>query len=96
VDSRTILIRMLSNLRSIYLTRRANRKLLAVLDLLLLATPENPEELLTRAMVKMNLHMHSSAERDLQHFLQLRPDADNKGEIEQQLRVARMLRSQMN
>lgn len=96
VDARAILIRMLSNLRGIYITRRANRKLLAVLDLLLLAMPENAEELFSRAMVKMNLHMHSSAERDLQHFLQLRPQADNKGEIEQQLRVARMLRSQMN
>jgi regulator of sirC expression with transglutaminase-like and TPR domain len=96
VEARSILIRMLSNLRGIYITRRANRKLLAVLDLLLTATPGDADELFSRAMVKMNLHMHASAERDLQQYLKLRPDADNKGEIEHQLQVARMLRSQMN
>lgn len=96
VDSRAILIRMLNNLRGIYLTRRSNRKLLAVLDLLLLASPENADDYFARAMVKMNLHLHTSAERDLQHFLALRPEADNKGEIEQQLKLARLLRSQMN
>jgi regulator of sirC expression with transglutaminase-like and TPR domain len=96
VEARSILIRMLSNLRGIYITRRANRKLLAVLDLLLIATPGDADEFFSRAMVKMNLHMHASAERDLQQYLKLRPDADNKGEIEHQLQVARMLRSQMN
>ena len=96
VDARSILIRMLSNLRGIYITRRANRKLLAVLDLLLIAIPGDADELFSRAMVKMNLHMHASAERDLQQYLRLRPEADNKGEIEHQLQVARMLRSQMN
>ena len=96
VGARSILIRMLSNLRGIYLTRRANRKLLAVLDLLLIAAPGDADDLFSRAMVKMNLHMHASAERDLQQYLRLRPEADNKGEIEHQLQVARVLRSQMN
>lgn len=96
VNSRSILIRMLSNLRGIYIARRANRKLLAVLDLLLIAAPDDSDELFSRAMVKMNLNMHASAERDLLQYLRLCPEADNKGEIEHQLQLARMLRSLMN
>lgn len=96
VDARSILIRMLSNLRGIYITRRANRKLLAVLDLLLIAIPGDADGLFSRAMVKMNLDMHTSAERDLQQYLRLCPEADNKGEIEHQLKLVRMLRSLMN
>lgn len=96
VDSRRILIRMLSNLRGIYLTRRANRKLLAVLDLLLMAAPDDVDELFSRAMVKMNLHMHASAERDLRQYLRLSPETANRSEIEKQLQIAQVLRSQMN
>ncbi|MDZ7639346.1 MAG: transglutaminase-like domain-containing protein [Bryobacterales bacterium] len=96
VDPRAILLRMLNNLRGIYITRRANRKLLAVLDLILLADPQNADELFARAMAKMNLHMHSGAERDLQQFLRLRPESGDRDAIEHQLQIARMLRSQMN
>ncbi|MCW5965412.1 MAG: transglutaminase family protein [Bryobacterales bacterium] len=96
VDSRTILIRMLNNLRGIYINRKANRKLLGVLDLLLLADPGNAEEYFTRAMTKMNLHLYVSAERDLLHFLQLMPESDLKEEVTRHLELARVMRSQMN
>jgi regulator of sirC expression with transglutaminase-like and TPR domain len=96
VDTRLVLIRMLNNLRGIYITRKANRKLLYVLDLLLLANPDNAEEYFTRAMVKMNLHQHASAERDLLHFLQLSPEHAMKDEVSRQLELARVMRSQMN
>ncbi len=96
VDPRTILIRMLNNLRGIYINRKANRKLLQVLDLLLLANPGNVEEYFTRAMAKMNLHLYASAERDLLHFLKLMPDSELKDEISRQLELARTMRSQMN
>lgn len=96
VDTRSILLRMLQNLRGIYLTRRANRKLLAVQNLLLLACPEDAEEFFSRAMVKMNLHLHASAERDLLQFLKLRPESDLKGEVRKQLELVRVMRSQMN
>lgn len=96
VDSRTILIRMLNNLRGIYITRKSNRRLLQVLDLLLLADPSNAGEYFTRAMVKMNLHLHSSAERDLLHFLKLSPSSDLQDEVKRQLELARLMRSQLN
>lgn len=96
VDTRTILVRMLNNLRGIYITRKSNRKLLRVLDLLLLANPEHAEEYFTRAMVKMNLHLHASAERDLLRFLKLSPENGLAAEVTRQLELARILRSQMN
>jgi len=96
VSARSILMRMLQNLRGIYLTRRSNRKLLAVQDLLLLAVPDDADELFSRAMVKMNLHMHASAERDLNQFLQLSPASELGEEVKKQLALVRMMRSQMN
>jgi regulator of sirC expression with transglutaminase-like and TPR domain len=96
VDPRAILLRMLHNLRGIYLTRRSNRKLLAVQDLLLLACPEDADEYFSRAMVKMNLHLHASAERDLLRFLQLRPKSEMRQEVERQLHLVRLMKAQMN
>ena len=96
VDTRAILVRILNNLRGIYITRKANRKLLCVLDLLLLANPADAQEIFTRAMVKMNLHLHSSAERDLLRFLQLLPESEMSAEVTHQLQIARLMRSQMN
>ncbi|MCU0227994.1 MAG: transglutaminase-like domain-containing protein [Bryobacterales bacterium] len=96
VNARTILVRMLNNLRGIYITRKANRKLLQVLDLLLLADPGNAQEYFARAMAKMNLHLYSGAERDLLRFLQLTPDNNLKKAVQHQLELARMMRSQLN
>ncbi len=96
VTNRTILVRMLNNLRGIYITRKENRKLLQVLDLLLWANPDNAEEYFTRAMAKMNLHLYSSAERDLLQFLQMAPDDAIKDKITKQLELVRMMRSQLN
>lgn len=96
VDPRSILLRMLHNLRGIYLTRRSNRKLLAVQNLLLLACPEDAEEYFSRAMAKMNLHLHASAERDLLRYLHLRPQSERRAGVEKQLELVRLMRAQMN
>jgi regulator of sirC expression with transglutaminase-like and TPR domain len=70
---RTILIRMLNNLRLIYLQRQSWRKASRVLDLLLEADPVDADALRQRAASYAATLRYRSAAQDLERYLELRP-----------------------
>jgi regulator of sirC expression with transglutaminase-like and TPR domain len=78
VSPRQILMRMLNNLRAIYFQRRAHRKALAVLDLLIVAVPGSPEEYRQRGVLRAEVEQFGGAREDFETYLRLAPDSGDR------------------
>ena len=89
VGRRQIVIRMANNLRGVYLSRRSYGKALQILDLLLAADPNAAEEYKQRGIVHLQMRNVSAARADLETYLRLAPEADDRPEIEKHLRSVR-------
>ncbi len=85
VTKRQILVRMLSNLKAIYLRGQAFDKARQVLDLLIEAAPEYAEEYRHRGLVHLRLLNHRAAKADLENYLRLEPAAPEREQVEKQL-----------
>ena len=85
VNKRQILVRMLSNLKAIYLRGEAFDKARQVLDLLIQAMPEYAEEYRHRAIVHMKQQNHRAARQDFETYLRLEPQAPEREQVEKQL-----------
>jgi regulator of sirC expression with transglutaminase-like and TPR domain len=72
---REILVRLLSNLKSIWLRRRAFTKALAICDRILLLIPESPPELRDRGRVYEQLGCQALALADYERLLEIAPEA---------------------
>lgn len=88
VDKRQILFRMINNLRGIYFSRRSYTKALQVMDLLIDATPELADHYKQRALLHLQMRRMRAARADIEKYLALAPDADDRAEMEQQLKAA--------
>jgi regulator of sirC expression with transglutaminase-like and TPR domain len=94
VDKRQILFRMINNLRGIYFSRRSYAKGLQVMDLLIEITPELAELHKQRALLYLQMQNMKSARKDLESYLRLAPEAEDREEMELQLKsVVRWLAS---
>ena len=87
IGKRQIVIRMLNNLRNVYLGRRAYPKALQTLNLLLVSNPDDPEHFKQRSLVHLQMRNMKAARTDLETYLRLMPDALDRGEIQKQLRA---------
>ena len=85
VNKRQILVRILSNLKAIYLRGEALDKARQVLDLLIQAMPDYPDEYRHRGLVHMKQLNHRAAKADLEAYLRLEPDSPERDQIKQQL-----------
>lgn len=85
VSGRQILIRMLTNLKSIYLKGQALDKAKQVINLLVLAHPDDPEEYRLRGLINLQQLNHRAARADLETFLRLAPAGSERAQVEQQL-----------
>jgi regulator of sirC expression with transglutaminase-like and TPR domain len=85
VTKRQILVRMLSNLKVIYMRGEAFDKARQVLDLLIEAMPEYAEEYRHRGLVHMRQLNHRAAKADLETYLRLEPDSPEREAVEKQL-----------
>lgn len=85
VSKRQILVRMLSNLKAIYLRGEAFDKARQVLDLLIDAMPEYAEEYRHRGLVHLRQLNHRAAKADLETYLRLEPDSPEREQVEKQL-----------
>ena len=83
-----ILARMLRNLVHIYLDRRDHAHALAAVDLLLVLTPESPEDVRLRGLLYERLECFGAALADLRRYLALAPAAPDVQAIE--ARIARL------
>lgn len=88
---RTIVIRMLNNLRLIYLQRQNWTKARQVLDLLLEADPVDADAIRQRAATLAATQQFRSAAEELERYLKLRPFDPDKEELQNQIgRLHRM------
>ncbi len=81
VTSRQFLVRMLSNLKIIYLNREEWEKALAAVERILLLFPGVPLELRTRGLIHYQLGHWTSACEDLETYLAKVPSAEDAPNI---------------
>jgi regulator of sirC expression with transglutaminase-like and TPR domain len=85
VTKRQMLVRMLSNLKAIYIRGEAFDKARQVLDLLIEAMPEYAEEYRHRGVVHLRQMNHRAAKLDFETFLRLQPNSPEREAVEKQL-----------
>jgi len=78
---REILVRMLRNLKAIYLRQENSTRALSVVDRILLVWPDLPEEVRDRGLLYDRLECAQAALQDYRRYLDLAPDAPDAGEI---------------
>lgn len=80
-----ILLRMLRNLKAIYLHKRSFDKALVILDDILELAPAQPQELRERGQVYEQLECFRAASEDYQRYLDLQPSAPDLLDIRERL-----------
>jgi len=96
LGTRQILLRMLTNLKHIYIHRKDFRRALMACDRILLLNPTLAIELRDRGVVNFHLKYYSRAIHDLGTYIELAPEASDIEEIRQQIKVIRQLIAMMN
>ncbi len=93
---REILVRMLRNLKGIYLRTENYAKALAAANRILLIEPELPEELRDRGRLHERLECFRAAADDYAHYLALEPHAADAHEISTRLTELKQFVSRLN
>jgi regulator of sirC expression with transglutaminase-like and TPR domain len=96
VTHRQILLRMLNNLKAIYVEARSFDKSLAMVDMLLLIEPDDPLQYRDRGLLHRQLRHFSRAARDIEQYLKMVPEAKDKKEMREQLQDLRRIQAMMN
>jgi regulator of sirC expression with transglutaminase-like and TPR domain len=86
---REILVRMLTNLKHLYLRGRDFGRALACCERILLLVPDAPLELRDRGLVYERLECFAAAAADLERFLQEAPDDESAPAVRDHLRALR-------
>jgi regulator of sirC expression with transglutaminase-like and TPR domain len=85
VSNRQLLIRMLTNMKLIYLRGQALDKARQVIDLLIHARPEDAEEYRLRGLIYLQQLNHRAAKTDFESYLKLVPANVDPHQVQQQL-----------
>ena len=96
VSNRQILIRMLNNLKLIYLKAGTFDKALVMVELMVLAEPDADELYRERGLLRLQMRQFKDAARDLEHYLKSREDIEDRSQIEGYLIDLRRIRAMMN
>jgi regulator of sirC expression with transglutaminase-like and TPR domain len=92
VSRRQMLTRILNNLKTVYMTSRNFKKVLPLVDLVLVIYPRSPEDVKQRALLRYSLGQTKAAAEDLEEYLKMSPEASDSDEIRQTaLSIRRML-----
>jgi regulator of sirC expression with transglutaminase-like and TPR domain len=94
--NRQILLRMLNNLKDIYLKSRAIDKCLSMVDMMLMIDSEDLIQFRDRGLLRLQLRQFAAAGRDLEHYLQHSPNAEDRPEIENHIKELKRIRAMMN
>ncbi len=89
INSRQILIRILNNLKGIYVKADEYSKAIAVVDRLLILRPDSPCDLRDRGLLACQLKRYAEVSADLDRYLRLVPDAEDRTVIRDHLRSIR-------
>lgn len=82
---REIIVRMLRNLKQVFLQAREYEPALSCSERILLVEPELPPELRDRGLLYHQLECYSAAQADLERFLALAPDDDSAEVVREKL-----------
>lgn len=93
---RQILVRMLINLKQIYLRARNLPKALRVLDLLVAASPDDAAGVRDRALLLAQAGRLAAAARDLEHYLKMAPAGEDATTAKRHLAEVRRRMAAMN
>ncbi len=96
VSHKNLLVRMLNNLKHIYLHTEDYERALAISDRILLLIPRSPLERRDRGFIHLSLKHYGRALRDLSAYVELVPSAEDNEEIQRQIKALRQLISIMN
>ena len=96
VDKRQILFRIVNNLRGIYFSRRSYLKALEVMNLLIDATPALADHYKQRGLLYLQMQRLGAARADLERYLKLAPNAEDRAEMEQQVRALVLWHASLN
>lgn len=96
VTNRQILLRMLNNLKDIYLKGHAIDKCLSIVDMMLMVDSEDLTQFRDRGLLRLQLRQFEGAGKDLQHYLQHSPHAEDREEIENRVKELKRIRALMN
>jgi regulator of sirC expression with transglutaminase-like and TPR domain len=94
--ARDVLLRMLRNLRAIYVHRGDLKRALSCCDRTLLVAPDAAEEVRERATLYLELECFQAAMSDFERYLQLDPDATDAEEVREQLVELRLNAPKLN
>lgn len=83
VQTRAIGLRMLSNLKHLWIEQEDWPHVLAVIDRILLWSGEEANQLRDRGLVALRLGRQNEAQRDLQRYIQLSPQASDLAKVQQ-------------
>jgi regulator of sirC expression with transglutaminase-like and TPR domain len=86
VDLRTIVMRMVNNLRNVYFSRREPVKAERVIDLLIAANPMSPEEHKQRGVVLLQQERMGESMAAFNRYLELWPGAPDRERVQEQIR----------
>lgn len=88
-SKREVLIRLLTNLKSIYVKIGDDRRTLAVVERLLMVTPTAPVESRSRGILLARMGHHEEAARQLEAYLRIAPGADDERHVQGMVRQLR-------
>lgn len=94
--NKDIIVRMLRNLKAIYLRAQELDKALAVLEAIVAAMPGEAGERRDRGMVYQQLDCFGAAADDFEHYLQARPDAADARDIHRRVVDLRSRAARLN
>ncbi len=96
VKPRQLLVRMLGNLKSIYIHQEDYAKALAVAHYILLLIPDAAREIRDRGMIHLQLKHYAKALHDLKAYLKLEPQAEDKHEMQEHIRTIQQTIAMLN
>lgn len=80
-SKKEIILRLLHNLKAIYLRSQQFDRALRILDWIVATAPDQPRELRDRGMIFQELECSRAALADLERYLELSPGCDDRDEI---------------
>lgn len=96
VSHKHFLLRMLNNLKHIYLEQDDYARALIICDLILLLVPQNSYEWRDRGTLHLQLKHYARAKHDLMMYLELAPQAEDRDEILEHIETIREMIAKMN
>ncbi len=96
VGARSILVRMLGNLKAVYARAQLFRRSLAAVERILLLAPHDLEERRDRGMLLAQLKRLPEAIEETRRYLNLAPNAPDAEAVREQLNQMQMRQSMMN